>query len=449
MNRQHRVSVQESQRRSDSPRGQPTLPKRAFGPEAGPREASEQLSGGTKEPRSGHELTRVRVHSAVPAPSQGRFAIGRPGDEFESEAERVASAILPKATPPPSLEPSNGRGQPLSPQTRDYFETHLGHDLSRVRIHKDEHADQLTRLFGAHALTLRSDIFFGANEYSPSTMDGQHLLAHELVHTVQQRYGAALQRLEIPTELQSSIDLTTLTETELHERYDLITATMSSFDHSTPETILLEEEAGRVGAELGRRALATGRTFTPEAVERMRKYFVQNVKRPKPRNCIDTMNDGLQLLYRDKKQPVGDSVDRTMRKLQSANRAGYSRVIEFEDTKGRVSRSGSLYPSKLHESVWDALLQMAGGDVGWSVFGMGPADMSHSVTLTLDNTDPSRPVVYWSDQWREKGGWKRYDRAGLDAAVEWITQFIWKDPDKDERHKPSTKVTLWRLRTSP
>jgi hypothetical protein len=69
--------------------------------------------------------------------------------------------------------------------------------------------------------------------------------------------------------------------------------------------------------------------------------------------------------------------------------------------------------------------------------------MSHSVTLTLDNTDPSKPVVYWSDQWKGKG-WKPLDKAGLDAEVAHITQFIWKD--KDERHKPGTHVTIWRLK---
>jgi hypothetical protein len=156
------------------------------------------------------------------------------------------------------------------------------------------------------------------------------------------------------------------------------------------------------------------------------------------------MNDGLQLLFQDKKQKLGDSVDKTMGALQRANRAGEAKVIEFEDRKGRISRSGSAYPFKVHESVWDTLLQMNAGDLGWSVFGMGPADMSHSVTLTLDNRDPARPVIYWSDQWGSKGGWKKYDRAGLDAAVAEVTQIIWNE--KDDKHKPDTKVTLWRLR---
>jgi hypothetical protein len=71
--------------------------------------------------------------------------------------------------------------------------------------------------------------------------------------------------------------------------------------------------------------------------------------------------------------------------------------------------------------------------------------MSHSVTLTLDNNDPSNPVIYWSDQWSSKGGWKKYNKTGLDGAVAEVTQIIWEK--KDEKHKPDTRVTLWRLRT--
>ena len=131
-----------------------------------------------------------------------------------------------------------------------------------------------------------------------------------------------------------------------------------------------------------------------------------------------------------------------MAKLQASGHAGAARVIEFEDTKGRITR-GTLYPNKLHESVWDAVIEMAGGDVGWSVFGMSLMDGYHSVTLTLDNDDPSTPHLYWSDQWSTKGGWKEYNKAGLDAEITRLTQAWWNL--HDEKHKPNTRTTLWRL----
>jgi hypothetical protein len=132
-----------------------------------------------------------------------------------------------------------------------------------------------------------------------------------------------------------------------------------------------------------------------------------------------------------------------MRALQRSERAGDEVVVQLEDEKG-ISRSGALAPKKVHGSVWDAILRMNGGDVGWSVFGMGLADYSHSIVLTLDNTLPGQPVIYWSDQWKEKEGWKKLDKDGLDAEVVRVTKIIW---DKyDEKHKPNLKVTLWRLK---
>jgi len=366
----------------------------------------------------GRDLSGVRSHTPPAAIPAGPIPVGARSDPAEREAERA-----PGAGP-------HGRA---------------GIDPDGVRIHTGPDAAELARQLNARAFTFGSHIVFGRDQFAPETAEGGALLDHELTHVRQQAGGRALvQRQEIPESLRSSADLTAMSEEELHQRYDRITATLREFTQSTADTALLEHEAGRIGDELSRReALREGRTFAADDIERMRKYFQANVRRQNPRNCIDTMNDGLTLLFGDRKQKVGDAVNTTMDKLRESGRAGEPRVIEFEDAKGRVSKSGALYPEKPHESVWDTLLKMAGRDVGWSVFGMGPADMSHSVTLTLDNTDPSKPVVYWSDQWKGKG-WKPLDKAGLDAEVAHITQFIWKD--KDERHKPGTHVTIWRLK---
>lgn len=96
------------------------------------------------------------------------------------------------------------------------------------------------------------------------------------------------------------------------------------------------------------------------------------------------------------KQKVGSEVEKTMARLQESGHAGDARYIEFQDRKGRITK-GTLYPDKLNESVWAAIMQMTGGDVGWSVFGMSLMDGNHSVTLTLDTNDPLTPHLYWSD----------------------------------------------------
>ena len=43
-------------------------------------------------------------------------------------------------------------------------------------------------------MPIGSDIAFGSGQYRPGTDSGRRLLAHELVHTVQQRSGGLIRR---------------------------------------------------------------------------------------------------------------------------------------------------------------------------------------------------------------------------------------------------------------
>ena len=62
----------------------------------------------------------------------------------------------------------------------------LGRDLSGVRVHHGPGADAMARMIGASAFTVGADIFFARGEYDPHTDRGSELIAHELVHVVQQ-----------------------------------------------------------------------------------------------------------------------------------------------------------------------------------------------------------------------------------------------------------------------
>ncbi len=191
----------------------------------------------------------------------------------------------------------------------------------------------------------------------------------------------------------------------------------------------------------------------------MKKFFKANAARAKPRNCIATLNDGMQILLKDPKQKVAGSVDETATLPQSSGHAGAVETVEFNDAKGRATK-GTLAPKKLGESVWDKVISMASGDQGWSVFIMSLMDGYHSVTLSLDNTDPAHPKIYWSDQWGEKGGFKIFGKTGLDAEIEQLTVRWWHseaDPDgqgesfkKTGKHiKMNTLVRLYRVSGTP
>ncbi|MGW0702949.1 eCIS core domain-containing protein [Streptomyces sp. NPDC002867] len=89
-------------------------------------------------------------------------------------------------------EPKNivsGAGQPLDVSVRRELEEQLGHDFGRVRLHTDRDAGTLTEMLGADAVAVGQDIFFREGAYRPGTADGQRLLAHELLHTVQNPHG--------------------------------------------------------------------------------------------------------------------------------------------------------------------------------------------------------------------------------------------------------------------
>ncbi|MCL4223516.1 MAG: DUF4157 domain-containing protein [Myxococcales bacterium] len=84
------------------------------------------------------------------------------------------------------LERSAGRGAPVPEPLRGSFEESLGARLDGVRVHTDSEAAGAAESMGARAFATGQDIFMGAGQYDPGSAEGQHLLAHEVAHTVQQ-----------------------------------------------------------------------------------------------------------------------------------------------------------------------------------------------------------------------------------------------------------------------
>jgi len=91
---------------------------------------------------------------------------------------------------------SSGSGAPLPTGIMRKFEESLGADLSGVRVHTDGASADAASAVGAKAYTVGNDIHFGAGHYDPSSTAGEHLLAHEVAHTVQQG-GGVRYKLEV------------------------------------------------------------------------------------------------------------------------------------------------------------------------------------------------------------------------------------------------------------
>jgi len=160
-------------------------------------------------------LQRSIGNRAVGRLIQAKLRVGRPSDRFEREAHRVADRVMripaqnvsgPAAQPPaeelrnetaapqaatsevPAMVHDVLRlpGQPLDAATRAYFEPRFGRDFSHVRVHTGLAAGESARDVNAQAYTVSSDMVFAAGRFAPGTPDGQRLIAHELVHVVQQ-----------------------------------------------------------------------------------------------------------------------------------------------------------------------------------------------------------------------------------------------------------------------
>ena len=180
-------------------------------------------------PRFDHDFSRIPIRSRAAGALPTKFAINKPGDQYEEEADRVAEQVMrmpeprlhracacgggcPKCrTEQPGQEPERlqtkrvqsnhsgqiaapsivhevlrSAGQSLDPTTRSFMESRFRHDFSSVRVHHDEQAAESARALHALAYTVGRDVVFGPGQYAPHTASGGRLLAHELTHLVQQ-----------------------------------------------------------------------------------------------------------------------------------------------------------------------------------------------------------------------------------------------------------------------
>ena len=82
---------------------------------------------------------------------------------------------------------SRGLGRALDRNVASALSSSFGEPLDHVRVHTGASAAALARAVDARAFTVGNDIYFGHGEYRPGTSEGKRLIAHEAVHTLQQR----------------------------------------------------------------------------------------------------------------------------------------------------------------------------------------------------------------------------------------------------------------------
>lgn len=180
---------------------------------------------------------------------QPKLAVSEPNDPHEREADRIADQVMRTKTTIAAYAPStslqihrkckscleedenhadrkasttqgriadgakamvndalNSGGHNLDPATRNFLEPRFGTDLSYVRVHTGSTAERAAEAVKARAFTVGSDVIFGRGEYSPGTMSGRHLLAHEVTHTLQQQAGSGVRGQVQRTTYQDCTD---------------------------------------------------------------------------------------------------------------------------------------------------------------------------------------------------------------------------------------------------
>ena len=153
---------------------------------------------------------------AVPRPAPGKrtrtaraygeaTAAPAPASSLSTEANGVRPLNVDYGMLPPEVyameqaegavsQASASTGQALPEDLADRFSASLGADLSRVRIHTGAESASAARAVGAKAYAVGQDVHFAAGQYDPASTAGQHLLAHEVAHTVQQSGGGEVRQ---------------------------------------------------------------------------------------------------------------------------------------------------------------------------------------------------------------------------------------------------------------
>ncbi len=136
-------------------------------------------------PRGGaaRQATRIVASAAGKSDAWERQARDVAARAIHGE-HQLARRITPAAAASFRVPASSGRPLPLG--VRAEMESFFGADLSAVRIHTGAAAARAALSQGAVAMASGRDIYFQAGRFAPGTEAGGELLAHEIVHVLQQ-----------------------------------------------------------------------------------------------------------------------------------------------------------------------------------------------------------------------------------------------------------------------
>lgn len=318
-----------------------------------------------------------------------------------------------------SLERS--QGQSLDDRTRRFMESRFGRDFKDIRVHADGEADASARAINADAFTTGRDIYFAAGKYAPSTQQGQHLLAHELTHTVQQSEGGM--PTQVAEKTRDGLIIGSANDPMEHEADRVADAVTSPA--APPVGALSADRAPAARRGIGDWASsaweATGgrvTSYVGEVIEDTAEWFMEKIEYYVPGLLTLLRGDVVELL----KEKVGSGVDSffggLISRVQKEGLVGALAGVVSELTgkvsagAGQLTASACAVFGKVAQAVFD-FAKMIGG-TAFEALKQGAAAIGG----------------FFSDLWNKFGGpaWKVIKEVA-GSAWDWIeskAKWIWE-----------------------
>ena len=149
--------------------------------------ASKESSVFKKQASSEGGFFSPSVHQPFFAPQPTVHRKCEECDAEEKKLQKKENTTAPQAAPSRGVIPFGG-GRPLPVVTAQFFSAKMGHDFSRVEVYTGPEAADSAKQLNAQAYTIGNRVVFNDGRYDPETEKGKKLLAHELVHVMQQNH---------------------------------------------------------------------------------------------------------------------------------------------------------------------------------------------------------------------------------------------------------------------
>lgn len=211
------------------------------------------------ESRFVQDFSRVPIKSqTMPKPAEPTAR--QPVDPYEKDARELSAQVKTQQKNTPcimcafQLHDGSGRNRPktldeigeqlsatsqsLDDETRAFMEERFGVDFSGVKIHTGQEAVLAAQVLRADAFTIGNHVFFSHGQYNPRTTAGKKLLAHELVHVIQQGNSAVgLQSPVASTQAMASLEVNADTISESVSSESTKTGAVSHSAQQVPHRI--------------------------------------------------------------------------------------------------------------------------------------------------------------------------------------------------------------------